>query len=1006
MPWDLPHSQPPCAAVALACHDGVERTSAVAEKIALFRSLFRGREEVYARRFASAKTGRCGYQPVCGNEWARGVCEKPRIRCSECACQRFLPVSDEVLRWHLSGADAQGREFVMGLYPMLLDERCWLLAADFDGEHWREDSAAVSATCRSLGLPVVLERSRSGDGGHLWWFFTEAVPAVLARKLGAHLLTETMERRPEIGLRSYDRFFPNQDTLPQGGFGNLIALPLQKAARDAGNSVFVDENFVPYQDQWAFLAGAERITPKRLEAIVTAAEGRGRIVGVRTASADEDAPEPWLAPPSHRRETLPKGAMPTTLEVVLGDQLYLPKAGLCPALRNALLRLAAFQNPEFYKAQAMRLPTYDKPRIIACAEDHPSHIGLPRGCFEEAVELLESLGVKVTVRDERCHGQPLAVEFCGSLRDEQQQAAAAMLAHDSGVLAATTAFGKTVLAAWLIAQRGVNTLVLVHRQQLQEQWVERLSQFLGIAAKTIGRWGGGRKKLTGYIDVALIQSVIRKDVVQDLVGNYGHLVVDECHHLSARSFELVARRAKARYVTGLSATVTRKDGHHPIIFMQCGPVRYKVDARQQAAARPFSHEVWVRSTGFLPDGEPASDKRVEFQRLCDAVVHAEQRNRMICAEVVEALRAGRSPVILTERTEHLQLLAGMLGEALNTVSSALSDRSTGVPPVMEDSASRLSSNATPGWKPVVHDRQDACPPADLTVLGEALPQIITLQGGMGRKALLAALERARAIPPEQARVLLATGRFLGEGFDDTRLDTLFLTMPVSWHGTIAQYVGRLHRLHDGKRCVRVYDYADLEVPMLARMFNKRCAGYEAVGYSILLPASALPGWPADVPLPVDARWKQDYAASVQRLIRDGVDRPLAQLFVHATTTPAAGAEGAERARSASEAFLYGRLESLPDLAGAFRLNTRLPIAFDERGEMEVDLLDAPARLVIEIDGGQHLGDAAAWRRDRRKDAALQANGYFVLRFLAADLAQQLDTVLDTILRTLAHLRRK
>jgi superfamily II DNA or RNA helicase/very-short-patch-repair endonuclease len=926
----------------------VDRTSSVAEKIALFRCLFRGREEVHARRFASAKTGRAGYQPVCGNEWTRGVCEKPRIRCSECACQRFLPVTDEVLRWHLSGTDDRGRDFVMGLYPMLLDEHCWLLAADFDGEYWREDSAAVLETCRRVHLPVTLERSRSGMGGHLWWFFTAPVPAVLARKLGAHLLTETMERRPEIGLRSYDRFFPNQDTLPKGGFGNLIALPLQKAARDAGNSVFVDDALVPYADQWAMLAGIERITPKRVEDLVTAAEARGRIVGVKLATLDEDAPDPWTTPPSRTRQALPGGEMPATIEVVLGDQIYLPKAGMGPSLRNALLRVAAFQNPEFYKAQAMRLPTYDKPRIIACAEDHPLHLALPRGCLEEAVGLLESLRVAVTVRDERCQGRELAVEFCGSLRDDQQQAGTAMLAHDTGVLAATTAFGKTVLAAWLIAQRGVNTLVLLHRQQLLEQWVERLSQFLGLAPKAIGRWGGGRKKLTGNIDVALMQSVIRKDVVQDLVGDYGHLVVDECHHLSARSFELVARRAKARYVTGLSATVTRKDGHHPIIFMQCGPVRHKVDARRQAAERPFTHEVWVRPTGFLPEGEPAEDKRVEFQRLCDAVVRADFRNQMICAEVVEAVRAGRSPVILTERTEHLRMLT--------------------------------------------------------EILGETVPHVIALQGGMGRKPLLAALARVREVPPEQGRVLLATGRFLGEGFDDARLDTLFLTMPVSWHGTIAQYVGRLHRLHDGKRGVRVYDYADLGVPMLSRMFDKRCAGYEAVGYTILLPASALPGWPVDVPLPVDAQWKQDYAASVRRLVRDGVDRPLAQLFVLATTPPQAEAEGIGRARSASEAFLYRRLESLPDLAGIFRLNTLLPIAFDDRSQMEVDFLAADARLVIEIDGGQHLGDAAAWRRDRRKDAALQAHGYFVLRFLAADLSLHLDTVLDTILRTLAHLQ--
>ncbi len=923
---------------------GIDQRSPTAEKIGLFRSLFRGREEVHARRFTSTKTGKSGYAPVCGNEWVKGICEKPRIKCADCTCQKYLPVTDEVVRWHLSGKDAQGREFVLGVYPMLLDEHCHFLAVDFDGEHWREDATAFMETCRRLEVPAALERSRSGDGGHVWWFFQKAVSAALARKLGAHILTETMERRPEVGLRSYDRLFPNQDTLPRGGFGNLIALPLQKTPREAGNSVFVDEALAPYQDQWAFLARLRRISTARTEEMVRDAEGRGRIVGVRMAAMDEDDPEPWAAPPSRRREVLPAGPLPERIEVVLGDQIYLPKAGLGPGLRNALIRLAAFQNPEFYKAQAMRLPTYDKPRVIGCAEDHAQHLALPRGCLDEVMDLLDSLKITAELRDERFAGRPLELAFHGELRPEQATAGAAMLAHDTGVLAATTAFGKTVLAAWLIAQRGVNTLVLVHRQQLLEQWVERLSTFLGIPAKEIGRWGGGRRKLSGGIDVALMQSMIRKDVVQDLVADYGHLVVDECHHLSAHSFEQVARRAKARYVTGLSATVTRKDGHQPIIFMQCGPVRHRVDARQQAAERPFTHEVLVRPTGFVPDGVPAEDARLEFQRLCDAVQHSEIRNRMICDEVIAAVRDGRAPVVLTERTEHLETLAAMLAPAV--------------------------------------------------------PNVVTLQGGMGRKALLAALERVKSLPPDAGRVLLATGRFIGEGFDDARLDTLFLTMPVSWRGTIAQYVGRLHRLHDGKRKVQVYDYVDLEVRMLERMFNKRCAGYEELGYTILLPASALPGWPAEVPLPVDAQWKTDYSASVRRLIRDGVDVPLARLFVHATLLPHDGA------RSASEAFLFRRLEALPDLAGRFKLNAVLPIPFDDRSQMEVDFLDVESRLVLELDGDQHLGDVVAWRRDRRKDALLQTHGYFVLRFLAADLGKELDLVLDTIQRTLAHLRRQ
>ncbi|MDA0811487.1 MAG: DEAD/DEAH box helicase family protein [Verrucomicrobia bacterium] len=589
----------------------IDNSSSPDAKIALFRSLFRGREEVYPRRFESARTGKAGYSPVCGNEWSRGVCEKPRIKCGDCSHQRWLPVTNEVMRWHLSGTDDHSRDCVVGVYPMLLDERCYFLAVDFDGGDWSADSLAYLETCERLRIPAALERSRSGDGGHVWMFFDEAMPASLVRKLGAHVLTETMERRPDVGLKSYDRFFPNQDTLPRGGFGNLIALPLQRAARDCGNSVFVDSTLQPYPDQWEFLSAIERVSKQWIESIVRLAEERGRVIGVRTVSPDDgDDADPWTLTPSRQRGWMPglsNGDMPKELEVVLAGQLYVPKVGLTPALRNALVRLAAFQNPEFYKAQAMRLPTYDKPRIIACAEDYAEHIALPRGCLDEAMDLFKALKVKARVRDERVAGRTMEAGFRGTLRPDQQKAGSAMLAHDFGVLSATTAFGKTVIAAWLIAQRRVNTLVLVHRQQLMDQWVERLTQFLGLGVWEIGRWGGGKRKLTGNIDVALIQSVVRKGEVNDMVADYGYLVVDECHHLSAHSFELVAKRAKAKFVTGLSATIARKDGHHPIIFMQCGPVRHRVDARQQAAERPFTHEVLVRPTGFVRQGEPEED---------------------------------------------------------------------------------------------------------------------------------------------------------------------------------------------------------------------------------------------------------------------------------------------------------------------------------------------------------------------------------------------------------------
>lgn len=922
---------------------GLWNGSPVAEKIARFRALFRGREDVYARRFTSRRSGKSGYSPACGNEWVRGICEKPKMKCSACPNACWLRVSDEVVHWHLAGRDAADHPFVMGLYPMLLDETCFFLAVDFDGDGWREDIQAFGSICRDVGLPLAVERSRSGDGAHAWFFFREAIPAALARKLGAHLLTETMEKRPEIGLTSYDRLFPNQDTLPRGGFGNLIALPLQKSAREKGNSVFLDESLDPFEDQWRALALIARISPEQVAAVTTVAERRNRIVGVRVAPEEEFALTPWLAPPSRRSKEPPiTDPMPDAISVIFSDQLYIPKDPLPPALRNRIIQLAAFQNPDFYRAQAMRLPVFQKPRIIACAEDHPAHIAIPRGCLDELLTLAKRHRIRIDLEDRREPGRPLAATFQGVLRPDQDMAARAMLAHDVGVLAATTAFGKTVLAAWLIARRGVSTLVLVHRRQLLEQWVERLSQFLGIPAADIGRLGGGRRRLNGLLDIALLQSLVRKGTVDDCVADYGHVVVDECHHLSAHSFELAARRVKARFMTGLSATVMRKDGHHPIIFMQCGPVRHRVDAKAQARSRPFEHRVLVRPSGFRADFEADPDPRIAFQNLCEALMQDEARNAMLCADVVACHGEGRNPLVLTERTAHMDLLAGQLAAA-------------GLP-------------------------------------------VVRLQGGMGKKALHSAIEGFSENP--ERPVLLATGGFIGEGFDAPQLDTLFLAMPVSWRGTIAQYVGRLHRLHEGKSEVRVFDYADLNVPMLARMFDRRCVGYEAVGYSIVLPASAIPGWPPEVPLPVDPEWKQAHSASVRRLVRDGLGNELADLFVRAAIPLLPDAEGVARARSSAEAFFFARLETLPATKGKFRLNARLPIAFDQEGSMEVDFLCEPARLVVELDGPQHLADEDAWRRDRRKDALLQQNGYLILRFLAADVAKDLDRTLDAILAAL------
>jgi superfamily II DNA or RNA helicase len=750
-----------------------------AEKIALFRSLFRGRDDVFPRRWENLKTGKAGYAPACHNEWKRGVCEKPRIKCSNCPNQAFVPVAEDIVRSHLQGRDiaTQGKAepFTAGVYPLMTDETCWFLVADFDKQSWQRDVLAFLTTCRKKGVPAALERSRSGNGGHVWFFFSEPVPASEARKLGAHLVTETMEDCPDLGFESYDRFFPSQDTMPAGGFGNLIALPLQNGPRQTGNSVFVDDELRPYRDQWTFLSSLRRMSRAEVANLVDQASAAGQIVGVRLP-LDNDEDEPWLAPPSRRKaEQQVVGVMPERVEMVLANQVYIDRSALPPSLVNRLIRLAAFQNPEFYAAQAMRLPTFGKPRVISCAELFTKHIALPRGCVDASVGLLVSNGIRPELRDERNSGTQLRTCFLGTLTKEQRAAVDALMAHDTGVLAATTAFGKTVVACNLIAERNTNTLVLVHRQQLLDQWVARLRAFLDIEPDRIGVIRGGRKRPTGVIDVATVQSLVRKGEVSDLVGDYGHLVVDECHHLSAVSFEAVARAAKAKYVLGLSATVTRKDGHHPIIFMQCGPIRYRVDARKQAAARPFSHRVVVKRTAFRAERQQ-SDALVAIQDLYGLLHRDAARNDMIFDDILSALEAGRSPVVITERKDHLQAIAERL--------------------------TKFAKN------------------------------VIVLKGGMGAKQRHQVTEALASVPDGEERIIVATGRYLGEGFDDTRLDTLFLTMPISWRGTLAQYAGRLHRLHAAKREVVIYDYVDAAEPLLAKMARRREAGYRSLGYEL------------------------------------------------------------------------------------------------------------------------------------------------------------------------------
>ena len=729
------------------------------EKVALFRTLFRGRMDVYPIRWEGKTSGKSGYAPACANEWRAGVCEKPRIKCGDCAHRVLQPLTDLVIYDHLAG------EHTVGVYPLLEGDTCHFLAVDFDEADWREDAKAFIQSCTELGVSAALEISRSGQGAHAWVFFASAVSARDARRLGTSIISHACTRTRQLQLTSYDRLFPNQDTMPKGGFGNLIALPLQKHPRERGFSVFVDADLQPYPDQWAFLASVARMPAHDIEPTILRATGGAHPLDV-TFIDDEDLATPW------KRDSKPAklaGLMPKSLTVVLANQIYFEKAQLPQALANRLIRLAAFQNPEFYRAQAMRMSVWDKPRIIGCAENFPRHIALPRGCFDAARDLLVDNGIRLDLRDERHAGTTIAVGFSGTLRPDQEAAVAAMLDHDAGVLCAPTAFGKTVTAAAIIARRGVNTLVLVHRTELLKQWQVRLAAFLDVGKDVIGVIGGGKNKPTGQIDIAVMQSLSRQGEVDSLVESYGQVIVDECHHVGAASFDAILRRAKAKHVVGLTATPIRRDGQQPIIFMQCGPIRHKaaqpLDAPHDLAVTPQ----FIESPIALPAEAGIQDV---FRHLAQDAA----RTAAIASAITDAFRQGRKVLALTERTEHIDAIR--------------------------------------------------------TALADQVPEPFVLHGRMSKKqraALIAALD---ALSPDAPRVLLATGKLVGEGFDHPPLDTLVLAMPVSWKGTLQQYAGRLHREHVSKTDVRIIDFVDTGHPALLRMCVKRHRGHRTMGYRI------------------------------------------------------------------------------------------------------------------------------------------------------------------------------
>jgi len=740
----------------------VQKLSALStdDKVALFRRLFRGRDDVWALRWESKTSGKAGYSPACANEWQPGICGKPRIKCGDCSHRQLIPVSDPVFYRHLAG------EHTIGVYPLLEDDFCYFLAVDFDEAEWQADALAFMMSCNELGVPAALEVSRSRQGAHIWVFFASRVLARDARRLGTAIISHTCSRTRQLKLGSYDRLFPNQDSMPKGGFGNLIALPLQKGPRESGGSIFVDASLRPYPDQWAFLASVVPMNAHDIEPTILQATGHTHPLDV-TFINEEDLATPWK--PEKSSGTGLNISLPAPLKITLANLIYFEKAQLPQVLVNRLIRLAAFQNPEFYKAQAMRMSVWDKPRVIGCAENYPQHIALPRGCLDSALSLLHNSGITCEIIDERFAGTECDVTFLGKLRPDQEAAVSELLLHDCGVLCAPTAFGKTVTASAVIAHRKVNTLVLVHRTELLKQWQERLRLFLQTS-NGIGVIGGGKHKPGGNIDIAVMQSISRHGEVDPLVKNYGQIIVDECHHIGSVSFDAILKEAHARYVLGLTATPVRRDGLHPVIFMHCGPIRH-------TAARPKEspHNLEVISRTRSTHGNLPSDARI--QDVFREIVLDHNRTVAIANEVRNAFGQGRKVLVLTERTDHLDDIATTL------VSLKLSP--------------------------------------------------FVLHGRLSKKKRTVIISELNALPPDAPRILLATGKLVGEGFDHPPLDTLVLAMPVSWKGTLQQYAGRLHREHSGKTDVRIIDFVDTGYPALLRMWDKRQRGYKAMGYRIV-----------------------------------------------------------------------------------------------------------------------------------------------------------------------------
>lgn len=768
----------------------------VTDKIAsdFFMMFCRGRKDLYDLRYTNPKTGKNGYYTQCFNRWDRGchIQKKDGVRCKDCELRAYKPVTLPLIKAHMNGTDPNGND-VVAIYPMLENNLCQLLVFDFDNhakgaeqedyantdDRWKEEINALRRICKNLDVDAVVERSRSGRGAHLWIFFKEMIPARLARKFGFALLEKGAESVNLKSFKYYDRMIPTQDALPEGGLGNVIALPLQGMALKSGNSAFVDENWNAYEDQLKVLVGTRRLTRQEIDDYLSLWYSTG------FTSEDNGTDAPW-----DKNSEIEAGSVKGVVRIVLADRIYIDSSGMSNKTKRQLRRMATFSNKQYFQNQAMDMPNYDESRFIYLGSDEGKYIVLPRGLREDIQKKFDNAGIRYKIEDKRTQGRELNISFKGELRESQIPAAETMLENETGILHAATAFGKTVVCCDMIARRGISTLILVDRADLMNQWIKRLDEFLDIdeelpeyQTKTgrtrkrkslIGNLQGAHDTLTGIVDVAMIRSLKKKDGFHPMLKEYAQVYFDECHHAASESAIEVLQEINAKYVYGVTATPKRGDGKEKINEFLLGPIRYRFTAKDRAEEQNIDHLVYPRFTRTVKPHHlsktPYGNDAYELIRNNDV------RDEQIIRDVADCVQAGRTPVVLTKYVDH----ANKLSERLKKYADRL----------------------------------------------------ILLTGANGTKVRRAQVKELNEVDDSDSLILVGTGSLLGEGFDFPRLDTLFMATPVSGENVVEQYVGRLNRDYDGKENVIVYDYVDSHIPKFDKMYAARLKAYKKIGYEL------------------------------------------------------------------------------------------------------------------------------------------------------------------------------